>query len=319
MEHYLLKIVILQINCGKFCSLGYRRTTRFKKAPNLNKIYLKGNSLMKLIQAIFSIALTLSLLVSCTVVPNQTPSSTSSVTTSGLNSLVEYISGDSARIEGTISVAAGSRLARSGVCWNSVGDPRIVDNSANLQNISGINYRSTISGLSPNTRYYVRFYAEINNEFMYGNTISFNSGRLLNSSWAGGSVFYNDGNGGGLVASNDLSVSQSWSNVSAVSSGASGIAIGTGFVNSQAIVAQAGHTASAAQICLDYNDGSYSDWYLPSHYELRLAIQKLGLTASYWSSTEDNQGAARFCSATNLQGQEVKSFAFRVRAIRAFY
>ena len=43
-----------------------------------------------------------------------------------------------------------------------------------------------------------------------------------------------------------------------------------GLGNSNAIVAQAGHTNSAAALCLNSTNGGFDDWYLPSISELKL-------------------------------------------------
>ncbi len=69
--------------------------------------------------------------------------------------------------------------------------------------------------------------------------------------------------------------------------------IDTGLANSEAIVNQFGHTDSAAKLCLDYDDGTYDDWFLPSKDELNLMYLNLHLNGigdfdSYynWSSSE---------------------------------
>jgi hypothetical protein len=45
--------------------------------------------------------------------------------------------------------------------------------------------------------------------------------------------------------------------------------IGTGESNSHAVIAQSGHATSAAQVCLDYTDNGYDDWFLPSKDDLQ--------------------------------------------------
>lgn len=42
----------------------------------------------------------------------------------------------------------------------------------------------------------------------------------------------------------------------------------TGLTNSNAIIAQTGHTNSAAKYCLDFSVGGYDDWYLGSNTEV---------------------------------------------------
>jgi hypothetical protein len=61
--------------------------------------------------------------------------------------------------------------------------------------------------------------------------------------------------------------------------------------NSNAIVAQPGHTASAAKLCRDYRGGGTSDWFLPSQDELnQLYINQAAIGGffanNYWCSSE---------------------------------
>jgi hypothetical protein len=72
--------------------------------------------------------------------------------------------------------------------------------------------------------------------------------------------------------------SAAWSNVvDALANGASPLpkAVGSGSANTDAIIAQAGHTASAAKLCRDYRGGGFDDWFLPSADELTLMWQSL--------------------------------------------
>ncbi len=54
-----------------------------------------------------------------------------------------------------------------------------------------------------------------------------------------------------------------WSDVTGALVGGTMQTMGTGFANSNAIIAQFGHTASAAKMCRDYNGGGKDDWFLP--------------------------------------------------------
>jgi hypothetical protein len=240
------------------------------------------------------------------------------VTTSSMtDALLMELMGNTARVEGTITVARGSNMTRSGVCWNTLGDPRMIDNYADAVNITGNGYFATITGLAPNTLYYARMYAEIDREFVYGNTITFNSGRLINSMWAGGLVFYNNGSGGGLVMSDALSSGYAWSNITDALATATAPDFGAGYGNTLKISGQAGHTSSAAKLCADYANG-YADWYLPSSGELELAMRRLNLPGTYWSSTEDSPVAARTNSLIYGPRQGMKTALEEVRAIRNF-
>ena len=100
--------------------------------------------------------------------------------------------------------------------------------------------------------------------------------------------------------------------------------IGTGLANSNAIIAQVGHTGSAAELCRDYTGGGLTDWFLPSQDELnelylnRVAVG--GFTVDgYWSSSEFGASNARVQVFFNGdQGDSNKGNAHCVRAVRAF-
>ncbi len=73
-----------------------------------------------------------------------------------------------------------------------------------------------------------------------------------------------------------------------------------GDTNQTTIIAQGGHTTSAAKLCADYTGGGYTDWYLPSVFEMNQAFNAAGivdtvlgsdnLTGTYWTSTEPYVG-----------------------------
>jgi hypothetical protein len=131
--------------------------------------------------------------------------------------------------------------------------------------------------------------------------------------YGGGIVFhvYRDalGDEHGLIASlTDVSTGAAWSNVATTEIGPSAKSTWNGPGNTNAIVSQAGHTGSAAQLCLDYANGGFDDWYLPSLdevnmlYNVRYNLNKvLSVTpgageltiAWYWSSTETSANNAR--------------------------
>lgn len=104
---------------------------------------------------------------------------------------------------------------------------------------------------------------------------------------------------------------------------ANGVAIGTGYMNSLAIAAQSGNIAesSAGVAALAYSGGGQNDWYLPSEVELGTLLQESGTVglveenATYWSSTEDDRGAARVYSHGTDPGPGL-SLKFNTNAVR---
>jgi len=137
-----------------------------------------------------------------------------------------------------------------------------------------------------------------------------------------------------IVDKTDLSVAYDWSNVTSALIGATAQSNWNGLSNSNAISGQAGHTSSAAALCLNSTSSGQSDWYLPSLQELnmlwsnyftvaRSLSQIPGATqlqpATYWSSTELISTIAWYFNFTTGSAlTNNKSYANFVRAVRAF-
>ncbi|MEI6090138.1 MAG: hypothetical protein WCR42_06785 [bacterium] len=107
-----------------------------------------------------------------------------------------------------------------------------------------------------------------------------------------------------IVSLVDISTSATWSNVTSPLIGVTAQSPIDGRANTNAIIGQAGHTASAAKLCVDYNGGGFTDWYLPALWELKFCYKAAYLVntlvgnangfqygwnsgeGEYWSSTE---------------------------------
>jgi uncharacterized repeat protein (TIGR02543 family) len=150
---------------------------------------------------------------------------------------------------------------------------------------------------------------------------------------AGGLIFYDktyvsDGWRYLEAAPSDQSTGIQWYNGSYVTTNATGTAIGTGQVNTTAIVDTQGAGSYAAQLCDDLTVGVYSDWFLPSQDELNLMYENLHDESPpvgsftndyYWSSSESEAGWAVLQTFNDgTQGYGNKSFSWWVRAVRAF-
>lgn len=161
----------------------------------------------------------------------------------------------------------------------------------------------------------------------------------IGEEYGGGVIFHlwKDNAGvehGLIVALTDQSISQAWSNVTSAEIGTSAQSSWDGLSNSNSIVGQAGHTSSAAKLCLDLVSGGQSDWYLPSIQELnmlwnnyytvtRALSQISGATqlsnSVYWSSSESNDNYAWYFSFGNGNASNAsKGNTNYVRAVRAF-
>ncbi|AUC84293.1 hypothetical protein CW731_02810 [Polaribacter sp. ALD11] len=150
--------------------------------------------------------------------------------------------------------------------------------------------------------------------------------------YAGGVIFWLDGNGGGLVVSIvDQSTRAQWGCHGTHLAGAEGKAIGTGAQNTADIEAGCTRYATAADLCANLTLNGYNDWFLPSIDELQAifdnraainatAISNLGtsLGSYYWSSTEDYNYWALLYHFRAGSVSEDKFEKHGVRAVRAF-
>jgi hypothetical protein len=163
---------------------------------------------------------------------------------------------------------------------------------------------------------------------------------FIGEQFGGGVIFHlwKDAQGvehGLIVDKTDLSTSQPWSNLATSLIGPTAQSIWDGRGNSNAIVGQVGHTASAAALCLNSTNSGQSDWYLPSIDELSLLWQirfnvnkslstiagatVLPYEGIYWSSSEYNSSNAWYLYFVYGEpNANPKNLAYSVRAIRAF-
>ena len=106
--------------------------------------------------------------------------------------------------------------------------------------------------------------------------------------------------------------------------GVFGSAIGTGEQNTNIIVSNCSQENIAAKLCLDYTNGGYSDWFLPSSDELeklhtnRTIIGGFEDFLWYWSSTQIGGGAHAHWFGPNAAGPIDKYDLRAVRPIRYF-
>jgi len=151
---------------------------------------------------------------------------------------------------------------------------------------------------------------------------------------AGGLIFYDKGSVSDgwrylEAALSDQSTGIQWYNSADITTSATGIALGTGPVNTIKIIDSQGETttAYAAGLARAYSGGSYDDWFLPSKDELNQMYTNLhnistpvgGFdAAAYWSSTEFNASRAWFVNFFGGQFDDPKNLTLHVRAARAF-
>jgi hypothetical protein len=253
------------------------------------------------------------------------------VSTSAISSVTQT----TASSGGTISNDGGAAITSRGVCYSTfTSSPTIYDSTTS--NGSGIgSFTSSLTGLSPNSTYYVRGYATNSAGTAYGTVISFStlaSALAVGQSYQGGKIAYifQSGDSGYVSGETHGIIATSTDQSSAAQWGCSGTsittntALGTGQNNTTSIVNSCSASSIAARICTDLVAGAYSDWYLPSYFELQqLYTNKTvigGFTnTNYWSSSQSSSTAAYSLNfSTGSAVNTSKTSAVYVRAIRKF-
>ncbi|MEI6751601.1 MAG: DUF1566 domain-containing protein [Paludibacter sp.] len=120
---------------------------------------------------------------------------------------------------------------------------------------------------------------------------SYQGGKLAYIFQSGDNGF-TDGTVHGIIAANsDLSTTYTWYNGTNLTTNATLTFIGSASDNSYQIYEQQGTGNYAASMCLSYESGGYSDWFLPTINELQILYNNRTVIGgfipySYWSSTE---------------------------------
>ena len=210
----------------------------------------------------------------------------------------------SATLAGNVLNDGGSTILSRGICYSSSPNPNISNNSTQISTGTGA-FSDFIIGLDTGTTYYARAYATNANGTAYGNQVMFTTKTVvaLGDYYLGGTVAYilepgdQDfvlGEQHGLIVLpwNYYNSTLSWIGSSNCSppSGTSPY-IGDGDFNTNLVYnACSTVTTGAIQIAYNLSVNGYSDWYIPSSYELQKILTvygtQLGMTGkAYWSST----------------------------------
>jgi hypothetical protein len=211
--------------------------------------------------------------------------------------------------------------------WNATsGDALILNKPA------GISGDGSETAVIAGTNVIVTGTGTLTNPYIINSTAT--SSHYIGELFQGGiivSVWNISGIEHGLIASlTDVGSPAIWSNVSELV-GISAQSPNDGQLNTNAIIAQSGHTSSAAKLCDDYVSDGYSDWYLPASWELHQCYNaayivntilgaKNGFQFSYyWNSTEsyDNYAGFQYFDYGSTYF-DYKSSVYNVRAVRKF-
>jgi hypothetical protein len=130
-----------------------------------------------------------------------------------------------------------------------------------------------------------------------------------------------------IAATSDYATRIRWHNGSYITIGATATALGTGFANTNAIIAIQGTGSYAASVARNHTEGGYTDWYLPSKDELeKLRINKNaigGFGGDWYYSSSENTGTSPATAwlignSSGTWWPNVKHEAWSVRPVRAF-
>jgi hypothetical protein len=163
----------------------------------------------------------------------------------------------------------------------------------------------------------------------------YNSGMPMDSlygkTYAGGMIFYlNTTAGNGIVASPTNLGSHPVGNTATSYGCGAGGGIGDGPSNTSCLETTFTANGTAADTCVKYNYGGYTDWFLPSSGELQamwsnLRVKNHGSWSNeyYWSSTNQDYNSGKVVSfiTTYLYGQilgQSRTAGYPVRAARNF-
>ena len=239
-----------------------------------------------------------------------------------------------------------------GVVWSTSPSPSIALNTKTSDGTGMGTFVSNLSGLTPNTNYYVRAYATNTAGTSYGNELIFTTQPIIGDFYQGGIVFYLDPScQHGLIASTyDQAIAfclqESFSNgiyFFNMPHGTTDTVIGSGNQNTINMFALNPQPGTAVEICANLSLNGYDDWFLPSINELKMMVTNIGVNSqfntlnfrdgdTYWSSSGDWRYDGHF-NSYYYYGQRVleeysnnpyyldiynPESSGRVRAVRAF-
>jgi hypothetical protein len=234
------------------------------------------------------------------------------VTTNPMGSLVGAISAS----YGTVEAEGASPVTAFGIVWRATANPTIANHLGIVTNNSVVTgatpypYTGTITGLTIGSTYHVRAYATNGSGTAYGADVSFVAtaatlGQSVTIDNITSVVFSINGTGlHGLIADLYGWGTSDWG-CDATATGANATAIGTGFANTNTIIASnvfyacvsaspiATFAASVAQF-----DGP--DWYLPSKDEMTLLWTNKGVDPTLDLNVTSAQGVAPFWSSSEV-------------------
>jgi len=209
-------------------------------------------------------------------------------------------------------LADGTVVNQRGVCYSSTNNPPTIADPHTINGTGFGTFNSRMTGLNPNTLYYVRAYAiDGEGNVVYATLPSILSGTysfttlnlVVGSKYGGGTIGYifqpgDDGYIAGQIHGLIVSDYQYRDRIGVTSGGgpytsdANRIIIGGGFANTEAILANPRQGQQGLSKLVPYRvNNFYNDWFLPSYNELKAIWANRDVIGGfekfhYWTSTE---------------------------------
>lgn len=235
---------------------------------------------------------------------------------------------------GNVTSEGSSSVTAKGVCWSVYSSPTI--SNPKTTDGSGLgSFTSSLTGLTPNTTFYVRAYATSAAGTAYGNQVSFTTRDLMaGDTYQGGKIahIYQFGDtpylagvtDGFIVTASDISSGAQWGCYGS-GYGATNMAVGYGEEMSNLILSNCPTSGIAARVCTESTSGGYDDWYLPNAGEMNRIYNNrvaLGMSGNYnyWTSNEvsgsETTNAYYWNMNNSLWSSTAKTSSLLVRGIR---
>jgi hypothetical protein len=210
------------------------------------------------------------------------------------------ISSSAATSGGTIVYDGDFPITGRGVVWSTTVNPTVALPTKTSNGSSVGSFSSSITGLAPNTLYYVRAYGTNSEGTYYGNQITFTTLQqqqqvlILGQAYQGGRIvyLYKSGDAGydanvqhGFIANSNV-VDNNYLNFGCINflQNNTSINFGTGTANTQALALSCLEANTAITFCNDFVVGTYTDWFLPSKNELiKLAAYNAAIDDIYFN------------------------------------
>lgn len=237
--------------------------------------------------------------------------------------LVTSITKSKAVVTSSITSEGSSAVTEQGFVYDTVANPTLNSNKVKVDSTISGSFTFQLINLLASTKYYVRSYAINSVGTSYGEEASFNINPItVGEIYQGGTIVYIDASGkhGLIVARSTTSGSNVWgctgTNV------ATSTDLGTGQANTNAILAACNDAGSAAKYCNDIVIDGYSDWFMPSRDELKLAYtmrETMQLSpATRLTSSQIDASSSWAVSISPVEGGQIAKLKTDTVLVRAF-